>query len=372
MTTPTISRRRFAQLLGAGAAFAAATPALSLARTPAPKKGAPAELVRLGSNENPFGPFRSARQAITDSLGEACRYPYQHVERLIETLAKHESVPKEQLLLGAGSSEILELCATAFCGAADRTLVMADPTFELIAKRAESYGANVVKVPLNSTYAHDLESMAAAAKPGLVYICNPNNPTASLTPKGALREFIASTPRETMILVDEAYHDYVESSDYESVIPLVQQHPNLVVARTFSKIYGMAGVRCGYCVAQPEAIRQLRRHQSMHTVSIPAMAAAIASINDAAEVKQNRERNRRTRAGVVAELEKLGFTSIPSEGNFVMFDVKREVQPLIAAMRERGVVVGRLFPALPTHLRVTIGKEEEMQAFVSAFRQVIA
>ncbi|CAN5560743.1 pyridoxal phosphate-dependent aminotransferase [soil metagenome] len=370
MNTTTISRRRFAQLLGAGAALAAAKPALSLARSPAPQTAA-SELVRLGSNENSFGPSPKALRAMTESFEFACRYPYGHVDTLVEALAKREGVAAEQILLGAGSSEILMLCAAAFSGAG-RTLVMADPTFELIARHATSYGAEVVKVPLTSDYAHDLPQMAAAAKQGLVYICNPNNPTASLTPKKELREFLAGVPRETAILVDEAYHDYVESDDYESVIPLIRDHPNLVVARTFSKIYGMAGVRCGYCIAQSEALKQLRQHQSSHTVSIPALAASVASVNDREHVPKFRELNRKTRAFVTAELDQLGYRSIPSEGNFVMVDLKRPVEPLIQAMREQKVVVGRLFPALPNHMRITIGKDAEMKAFLSAFRKVMA
>ncbi|MBA2431201.1 MAG: histidinol-phosphate transaminase [Chthoniobacterales bacterium] len=371
MNRNTISRRQFARLLGAGAALVAAKPALSLARSPAPKTAA-SELVRLGSNENSYGPSPKALQAITDSFQDACRYPYGHVDTLLEALAKREGVAPEQILLGAGSSEILMLCAAAFTGSGDRTLVLADPTFELIARPASFHGAEVVKVPLTSTYAHDLPKMAAAAKRGLVYICNPNNPTASLTPKSELREFIGTLPHEVAILVDEAYHDYVESDDYESVIPMIKDHPNLIVARTFSKIYGMAGVRCGYCIAQPETIKQLRPHQSPHTVSIPALAAAVASVKDREHVPKYRALNRKTRATVTADLDAMGYKSIPSEGNFVMVDLQQPVEPLIQAMRERKVVVGRLFPALPNHLRVTIAKESEMKAFLAAFREVMA
>ncbi|PYJ99135.1 MAG: hypothetical protein DME68_04685, partial [Verrucomicrobia bacterium] len=158
---------------------------------------------------------------------------------------------RDQILLGDGSGEILKLCAETFTGPKQQgTLVVGDPTFEAIINNASANGAEVVKVPLTGTFSHDLPKMAAGAKEGLIYVCNPNNPTASITPKNEVRDFITKTPRQTMILVDEAYFHYADSPDYESVIPLVTDHPNLIVSRTFSKIYGMAGLRCGYCVAQ--------------------------------------------------------------------------------------------------------------------------
>ena len=195
-----------------------------------------------------------ALQAITDSFGLACRYPDEHNNVLIDKLAKLNNVNRDQILLGDGSGEILKLCAETFTGPQTGKLVAADPTFEAILSNASANGAEVVKVPLTSSFAHDLPKMLAAAKAGLIYVCNPNNPTASITPKDEVRDFIAKTPPETMILVDEAYFHFADSPEYESVIPLVKEHPNLIVSRTFSKIYGMAGLRCGYCVAQKETI----------------------------------------------------------------------------------------------------------------------
>jgi histidinol-phosphate aminotransferase len=172
--------------------------------------------------------------------------------------------------------------------------------------------------------------------------------------------------------VDEAYFHYADSPDYESVIPLIKDHPNLIVARTFSKIYGMAGLRCGYAVAQPETIAQLRSHQSWDSVNIMAVAAAGASLNDSDQVTNGRRLNQETRTFVTTQLDAMDFKHIPSQANFVMIDVKRPVPPLIKALKERNVQVGRLFPALPNHMRLTIGKKSEMEAFLSAFRQVLA
>ena len=346
-------------------------PALSLARE-APKAVAASPIIRLSSNENPFGPAASALKAVTEAFDLACRYPDDSADVLVAALAKHNNVAPEQILLGAGSGEILKICATAFTGREEGKLIVADPTFEAIAAHASRRGAEVVKVPLSATFAHDLPKMREAANRGLVYICNPNNPTASLTPKADVREFITKTPRETTILVDEAYHHYVESPDYESVIPLVKDHPNLIVARTFSKIYGMAGMRCGYCIAQPELIARMRPHQIYDGVNITALVAATTSLSDAEQVTNGRKTNAEARTFTLRALEEKGFKSIPSEANFIMFDIKRPVVPVIQAMRERNVQVGRLFPALPNHMRLTIGKKAEMEGFVSAFREVMA
>jgi histidinol-phosphate aminotransferase len=251
-------------------------------------------------------------------------------------------------------------------------LVAADPTFEAILNHARVNRAEVVKVPLDKNYAHDLPKMLAAADEGLIYICNPNNPTASITPKNDLRDFINKVPQRTMILVDEAYFHYADSADYESVIPLVKDHPNLIVARTFSKIYGMAGLRCGYCITQPETIKRMRPHLTWDSVNIMALAAAIASLNDPDQAPNGRRLNAQTKQFVSDEMKKLAFEHIPSQANFIMIDMKRPARPFIESLNELGVQVGRPFPALPNHMRVTIGKQEEMERFLSAFKTAIA
>ena len=372
MNTLPLSRRKFAQLLGAGAAAALVRPEFSFAKQPEHPPGA-GDVVRLSANENPYGPSPKAFQAITDSFGIACRYPDDHNNVLIDKLAKLNGVNRDQILLGDGSSEILKLCAEAFTGKEGGSLVAADPTFEAILEQAKVNGAEVVKVPLtSSTYAHDLPKMLSSAKAGLIYICNPNNPTASITPKDELHDFLAKTPPATMVLVDEAYFHFADSPDYESVIPLVNEYPNLLVARTFSKIYGMAGLRCGYCVAQKQTIDRMRARQMWDSVNIMALVAASASLDDRDQVPNGQRLNKEARTFTVGELEKLGYKTIPSQANFIMFDCKRPVAPLIQAMKERKVHVGRLFPSLPNHMRLTIGKKSEMENFVSAFKQVTA
>lgn len=368
MNTISISRRRFAHLLGIGAAAAVVRPRIAFpSDAPAP---AASGVIRLSANENPYGPSPRALEAMKGDFGDSCRYPDEQNERLIESLAKLNGVSRDQILLGDGSSEILKICAAAFTGR-DRKLAVADPTFEAIVGYSKAGGADVVKVALTNSYSHDLAKMGGAARGGLVYVCNPNNPTASITPKNDLRAFITGAPRETTILVDEAYFHFADSTDYESVIPLINDHPNLVVARTFSKVYGMAGLRCGYAVAQKETIARMRPHQMWDSVNCMALAAAVASVDDADQVTNGRKLINDAKAFTVGQLDAMGFKTIPSQANFIMFDCKRPVVPLIGALKQRNVIVGRLFPALPNHMRLTIGKREEMDAFLAAFRQVV-
>jgi histidinol-phosphate aminotransferase len=393
-----LSRRRFAQLLGAGAAavggagLAAAAPARAAGWAPAalrswrqagsqaPLHAVPASsaakgtaaVVRLSSNENPYGPSPAAFDAMRGAFDLAWRYPDEHAEALAEDLARLHGVDAAQVLLGAGSSEILVLAAVAFTSPG-RPVVAAEPTFEALPHHVRSHGAEALAVPLTADFRHDLPKMLAAAPdPGLLYVCNPNNPTATITPKAELRALLGKAPERTMVVVDEAYFHFVESDDFESVVPLVAAHPNLVVTRTFSKIYGMAGLRCGYAVAQPAVIARLRRHQAFDSVNILALAAARASLHDAGQVSRGRQLNREVRTAVCAELDRLGFTYLPSAANFMMIDVRRPVAPVIQELRRRNVEVGREFPALPHHLRVTIGTAEQMQAFLAAFGQVVA
>jgi len=382
MNTNSISRRRFAHLLGIGAACTVARPSLALAKSVQQPATHPVRegVVRLSSNENPYGPSPRALKAMSDAFGLSCRYPDERAGQLVSSLAKMNAVDPSQILLGDGSGEILKLCADVFTGPLTNTnaaagrgaLVVADPTFEAILHHAKLNDAEIVKIPLTASFAHDLPKMMAAAKEGLVYICNPNNPTASITPKSAVRAAIEQAPAKTIILVDEAYYHYADSSDYESVIPLVKDHPNLIVARTFSKIYGMAGLRCGYCVAPPLTIDRLRARQAWDSINVMALAAAAASLGDPDLVPNGRRLNAETRAFTISALEKMGYQTIPAQANFIMIDVQRPVVPLIASLKNRQVEVGRLFPAMPNHLRLTIGKKAEMEIFLAAFREVMA
>lgn len=359
-----LSRRSFTTLLG-GAAASAALPFPILKATPQSTS------IRLSANENPYGPPQSAIAAMREAFGLAARYPDDEAEALVKDIAASHVVAAGRVLLGNGSSEILKLAAAAYVNATHK-LVVAEPTFEAIIGHARTAGGEIVRVPLTDKHAHDLPRMLEAAKsPSLVYVCNPNNPTATITPVASLKSFIAAVPSGTMVLVDEAYHHYAVGPDYESVIPLVAKYPNLIVARTFSKIYGMAGLRCGYCVAQEPVIAKLQSHQSWDSVNVMALVAARAALGDPRHVTESRNLNNATRESVREQIEGLGYAVLPSQANFVMIDTRREVRPVITALRERGVRVGRVFPAMPQHLRVTIGRPEEMRRFVSTFAEVL-
>src|SRR4051794_261186 len=310
-----LTRRTFAHVLGA-TAVAAAMPRLTLAEAPKPKG-----IARLNANENPYGPSPAALRAINDALPQANRYPDEAIEALIADIAKFHGLGNESILTTDGSSEALKVAATTF---AQKRLVTAEPTFEAIGFCAKSQGAEIVKVPLTADHAHDLARMLDAAKgEGLIYICNPNNPTATITPKAAVRALLANAPASVTVLIDEAYHHYAESPDYESVIPLVKSHPNLVVTRTFSKIYGMAGLRCGYAIAQPATIEKMQNHGQWDSVNVFAAAAARASLADPMHVELGRKCNRESKVWLANELSKLGYEMLPSDANFVMIHLKR-------------------------------------------------
>lgn len=367
-TAKSLSRRGFVGLLGTGAAAAVIRPTLGLA-TPLPAAGT---VVRLSANENPYGPSPAAFDAMRKAFELAWRYPDEHADALAADLARLHGVKEDFILLGAGSSEILKLAAAALTGPG-RPAVTANPTFEAVARYAAQGGAEAVKVPLANGFRHDLPAMLkAGAGGGLFYVCNPNNPTGTVTPKGEIRDFLARVPAGAAVLVDEAYHHYAESGDYESVLPLVADHPNLIVTRTFSKIHGMAGLRLGYAVARPETLARLRGQQAWDSLNILAIAAARASLKDTAHLERSRRLNRETRTWLRTGLEGMGYSLLPSETSFVMVDLRRDVGPTIEALKERRVEVGRRFTALPNYLRVTVGTRPQMEAFLAAFRQVMA
>ena len=395
MITQILSRRSFSKLVGVSAAIAALE-SLPLADSVASVTAPSPTPVRLSSNENPYGPSPAALKAMTEGFNLLWRYPDEYGDLLATDLAQQHNVPVNQILLGDGSSEILKICASAYTGKGKK-LVIANPTFGAIARHAEIANAEVVRINLTNDYRLDLQRMlwtangnpegtknVTAKSADLVYICNPNNPTATVSNKDQLAAFIAKVSRGTMVLVDEAYHHYVESNYYESVIPFVKDHPNLIVVRTFSKIYGMAGLRLGYCITQPENIKLMKAHQVFDSVNIMAIVAALASLKDRDHVARARESNSQVRKSVCDELDALGYRYIPSDANFMMIDLSsrcgsgRKCEPgstaevVIAAMLKRGVEVGRFFPAMPNFMRVSIGTSSQMKAFLSAFKEVMA
>jgi histidinol-phosphate aminotransferase len=374
MGTEEFSRRQFAQTLAAATAAALVLPRLATTSAAAAilPDGMPASTIQLNANENPYGPCPAALTAITGSEGIACRYPAAAHERMLEAIARLHGVQPENVALGCGSTQILDLCDFAYL-APDRKLVVAEPTFEAVLSYSRNLHARAVKVPLTADFRHDLGKMAAAcdASTGMVYVCNPNNPTGTIVYKDEIESFLARVPRSTVVLVDEAYVHFVEDPRYASVAGWTGKYPNLLVTRTFSKVYGMAGMRLGYAVGRKELVAPLRERISFASANSAVLAAGLASLKDPDVVPRNRRRLNDTRRRLVKELEKDGRRVIPSEANFMMIYLGRDVGPVVEAFRKRGILVGRKFPSMGEWLRISIGKPAEMDAFAAALRQIV-
>lgn len=370
---PVTSRRQFGKSIGAMLATAWLSPTFAQGVTGGRLKGFSREdAILINSNENPYGPSSRAIAAITGSEAVACRYPDDLYSRTINAIADLTHVAPENVVLGCGSTEILRVCDAAFVGT-DKKLVVAEPTFEAVTYYAKVCQASTIKVPLTSDFRHDLPAMAQASSDGvgLIYVCNPNNPTGTINTRDEFADFISKVPSSTYVLVDEAYFHFVEDPRYTSVIDMIPQHSNLIVTRTFSKVYGMAGMRLGYAVAQKGTIEAMHRELLFDNGNAAVLAAAIASINDPEVVLLNKKRLNDTRNWVLGELKKSGYSAIPSHANFFMVDIGSDVTPVIKAFHDRKIIVGRKFPSMSNWLRVSVGKPEEMRKFLAVFREVV-
>ena len=367
------TRRQFGRSFGAALAAAAVSPKLIQAVAGGHlDPDVPAGAIHINFNENPYGPSPRAIEAISRSEAVAGRYPDSVYDRLTEVIADYHHMRPENVALGCGSTEILRACDDAFLSSG-KNFVIAEPTFEAVTHYAVACKADAVKIPLTADFRHDLPKMAAACtdSTGLIYICNPNNPTATIMTRDELADFMGRVPPSVHVLVDEAYFHFVEDPRYSSVMDWTAKYPNLVVARTFSKVYGMAGMRLGYAIAQKETIAALRRELTEQNGNAAVLPAAIASLNDPEVVPANKKRLNDTRKWITAALAKDGHRLMPSEANFFMVDVGGDVSPVIEAFRQRKIMVGRKFPSLGNWLRVSVGKPEEMQKFLAAFREIV-
>lgn len=330
------------------------------------------DLIKIDGNENPYGPSERAVQAIQSAIPRSNRYVLT-ADKLQHAIANHHQVGLGMIQLGYGSSEILKMAADAFLPPG-KSVVVASPTYEGMARYADVRGARIVRIPLDSQHRHDLKKMRAAVNgdTGLIYICNPNNPTATIVGGDELREFSNQIPPQIPIVIDEAYHHYVDDPSYTSAISLVLQNKSVIVTRTFSKIYGMAGLRLGYSVAREDLTAKMASYKVWLNANTLTIAAGLACYEDQQFIAKNKKQNKETRDYVEDELRKLGYETIPSQANFFMIDLKHEMQPVQAALRARNVYVGRPFSPLTNYLRVTVGTRSEMERFVEAFKQVVA
>ncbi len=327
---------------------------------------------KIDANENPYGPSEKAIAAMQASFSKSGRY-VANPAKLHMALSNHHQVSPGMIEIGYGSSEILKMAVEAFIGSG-KNVVLAQPTYEAVPRYGEVYGASAVRVPLDESFHHDLKKMRAAVtdKTGLVYICNPNNPTATVVPAETLKIFVESMPPDVPVLIDEAYYHYVDDSSYASAIPLAQRGKAVIVTRTFSKIYGMAGLRMGYCVGREDLVRKMSPYKIWLNCNVLTLAAALASLDDNEHVERNRKLNAETRKYVEEQITRMGLGFIPSQANFLMIHLEREVSSVLGALRQEGVYAGRPFYPLNNHLRVTIGTAAEMKRFVEVLKGVMA
>jgi histidinol-phosphate aminotransferase len=373
-----LTRRHFVEALGAAGASALGG-VRALAQTAAPMKSPPASSglpsIRLDQNENPYGPGPAVSRAVMEALGRGNRYPGAEQGELADAIASIHGVKRENVLLSAGSAELLKASVLAFVDKGHH-LVAGLPTFETCTGTAQAMGYPVREIPIDSSLRLDLPAMEAAARgAGLVFFCNPNNPTGTTWPTRDLEAMIerlgASSPG-TVTLVDEAYFHYVERADYSSLAGRAASDPRILVTRTFSKAHGLAGMRIGYAIGHKDTIERLRRSTTSGRLSLTSTAAALAALGDETLTSAEVRRNREARAATARIFEDLGFKVHPSDANFILVDVRRQTADFQTACKEKGVLVGRPFAGLPTHSRISFGTPEEMKRAASVFKAVLS
>lgn len=331
------------------------------------------DVLKLASNENPLGPSPLAVAAIRQAATQVGLYPDTSCHALAADLAAHWGVAPEELILGNGSDEIIHYLGIAFLRPGDEVLT-AHPSFVRYESAAILNEAEYIAVPLRD-FRYDLPRMAERLSPRtrLIFIANPNNPTGTIVTGAELERFLDSVPPQAVVVMDEAYYEYVDSADYPNCWESVREGRNLVILRTFSKIYALAGLRVGYGMARPEIIRVLHQVREPFNVNLVAQAAARASLKDPEQVARSRDTNRAGKGFLTSELTAMGLEVVPTEANFLFVDLKRDCRAVFEALLRRGVVVrtGDIF-GLPTHVRVTIGTPDQNERFLRELRAVLA
>src|SRR5579872_1481861 len=367
------SRRTFLAQIGAGAFAARMMPEMAYAQRAAVAGGnLPKDMVWLNANENPAGPPKCALDAMSQVLPSSGRYHYNEFDGIYSAIAKSEGLRPEQMITGCGSSEGLHTCVDAFTGP-NRPLISVTPAYEGPIDTARALGRTVILTKLREDYTADVHRLAEEADKahgGVIYLCNPNNPTSACTSAKDVDWLVNNLPANTILLVDEAYIHFVERPDVQSAIPYVKQGKNVIVARTFSKIYGMAGLRVGFAAGKPEYIEKLQPLR-MNVISIVSARGVVAALAERDQFLPERKATlAKTRSDTCAWLKERGVKFIEPNANFMMVDCGRNAREFIAAMPKMGVAPGRPFPPLDNMLRVTIGTDTEMMKFRDVFWKV--
>jgi histidinol-phosphate/aromatic aminotransferase/cobyric acid decarboxylase-like protein len=365
------SRRSFGRIAALLSGGAAALPFFNepaLAQLSAIREPIPPDAVMINANENPLGPCEEARAAVKAIVDRGGRYLYQETFSFTDTLAEQEGLKTSYVMPFAGSSAPLHQAVLGFTSPT-RAFVTADPGYESGERAAEFIKAKVVRVPLTETYAHDVRAMVAAdPNPGLYYICNPNNPSGTLTPKEDIEWLVRNKPAGSVVMIDEAY-THIAGAPFMSY--LVAQDKDVIILRTFSKIYGMAGLRAGAALARPDLLNKIRPW-SAGALPITGMLGANVSLKQKYLVPERRKKIADVRADVLGFLDQHNFKHTPSVSNKFMVDVGRPGREIIVAMQKEKIYIGRVWPSWPTYVRVSIGTQEEMDKFKTAFLKVMA
>jgi histidinol-phosphate aminotransferase len=328
----------------------------------------PKEAILINSNENPLGPSEGARAAATAVVPQGGRYQWDLTDKLVETFAEMHGLKPDYVHAFPGSSEPLHYTLMAYTSPS-KSYVTADPGYEAGLFTSKLSGARVVKVPLTATYAHDVKGMLAAAPDaGVFYICTPNNPSGTLTRHSDIEYLLEKKPKGSIVLVDEAY---IHFSDAQSAIDLVKADRDLIVLRTFSKLYGMAGLRCGFAIGRPDMLEKMHDLGGWNSMPVPAVVAATASLKDPQLVPNRKRINAAIREQTFQWLDRNGYTYIPSQSNCFLLDTKRPGKDVIDAMARQNVIIGRIWPVMPTYVRITVGTAPEMEQFQMAFKKVM-
>lgn len=379
--TPIVSRRGFVGGVAAAVAGLTLPPdrEWKLGRAPRPTALQQAgeeydALAKLANNENPYGPSESVLEAMTRAFKYANRYGYPDGD-ITEEIARHHGVKPEQVMLGAGSSEILDVACSALLQD-DRKVVGSDPSYDMLYQHATGLKADQIKVPLLGDYRQDIPGLIRAVKArhrdvGFLYLCNPNNPTGGIVPKQEVARLLEEIPEDVPVVIDEAYHHFVTDPAYATAMPYVLEGRPVIITRTFSKIFGLAGMRLGYAVSSRDLIQRLRPYAATLSINAIVKWAGVAALRDTASEARVKRTTLDLRDRTTAELEALGYPVIPSQANFFMVHLRRPVQPVIPEFRKRGVLVGRPFPPLLEHLRVSVGTADEMRRFMTAFKEIL-
>jgi histidinol-phosphate aminotransferase len=331
-------------------------------------------LAHLAYNENPYGPPESVLKAMTQAFKYSNRYNAPDGD-LVNIIAEHHGVKKENVVLGAGSGELLDVMGSAF-SPNGKKVVGVEPSYGFVYSHVVGVKGDSITLPLTADFRQDIPALVQTVKThyrdvGFVYICNPNNPTGRIVTKQEIKQLLDGIPADVPVLIDEAYFHFVEDANYGTSVPYVLEGRPVMVTRTFSKIAALAGMRLGYGIAQPDMIKRMEPFIS-DSISAVVKFGGVAALEDTASQAQVKKVTLDLRKKTTSELQTLGYSVIPSETNFFMVHLRRPVRPVIAEFAKQGVMVGRPFPPMTEHLRVSVGTADEMRRFMVAFKDIMS